>query len=252
MSIEKTETVNYFTVIDIDRTLLRSDVFVQVVIDYFCEYARGTVAAPRLRSIQQRIERGETIQDVYGQMIACLQSAALALPAVDGVVQRVHERYQSVDGNITDAFVAQLMVPDALRLLAAAQHEPDANYGLVTYGDTYVQQLKIGVLGAITEQQLGKRPPAMIIAHEHKARMIAIEWFDTQRQQFMIPAALNPDGGLLYARSVRLIDDKQTNLTLGTDAPQDAATHLACYQAQADADPTQPGSSLAQLIATIW
>jgi hypothetical protein len=106
-----------------------------------------------------------------------------------------------------------IFADDATALIKAVAAEPDSQWGIMTSGGNPTQTLKLMVSGGLLAKEVQLIPRALIIQTENKAELIASQWYSDETGLFLVPEQLS-DGRKLFARRVRVIDDKPKNLVI--------------------------------------
>lgn len=208
-------TVDCFTAVDIDRTILDSTAFFERgVVPALDDYLRHVLGEGARQFLH---ELSEQVADTHGQSFDMLQmvddklrAAGLAELNPEVLIEEITQR-NSDDARISPDFIKAIMAPDSLMLLNQLSENPREAWGFLTTGGRTTQYVKAAIVERIVAQQIGYTPSTRIIATEHKARDMT-GWYDVARDDFSIPRDMT-GGRQVYAHAVRLIDDKAKNLS---------------------------------------
>lgn len=211
--------IDYFTAIDLDRTILNSGVFLEKFVEPGLEVLYHEYGAQEvwLKCMLDQLQHENTIQTGNAfDFIQYIDDKAREVGVPEISIGRLTNIILDTDRNETglvrQEFIAQILAPGALELIAALNGEPNGLWGFLTTGGPLTQELKLGVVGRIIEQEIGVVPRVRIISTEQKARDIK-GWYSSEHGGFHIPRDM-VDGRDVYSPNVRLIDDKQKNLSL--------------------------------------
>jgi len=190
--------VERFIVLDLDRTLLDTDAYVDLLV---------RALLPEKLHNEVRAKLAGTIGQSFDGLAYILQRAGLDYQAATNQVMRSLNN----DNGLT------LPMPGAAELIAfldtAGEH-----FGILTTGTVPNQQLKLKAFYAV----IGVIIPAEITSTPDKS----IDFIENRREGsgFNISPTLSGAANGLHARTVVIIDDKQTNLT--ADHPGVIAIHV--------------------------
>lgn len=197
--------------VDLDRSLIKSDELVSVVKDYMLEshwiVDESSVADLNDFVESVRAKKGGSVQP-YEYMRSAFDlekdPKKLAKLAVDTLgLEEVRDRVL-IDG-----------VPE---LFEALDETEGIDYALLTHAhDTVGQQFKIEVLRLLLEMDEGKELPYYIVTDETKAAT-ALKQYDTNHGRFILPKPDNGGAGW-SAETVVVLDDKVENLQTDHEDP---------------------------------
>lgn len=206
--------LHVFTVLDLDRTILKSTRFFEgyvlpAIEAYYGNSADNTVVAKCIDTVRQQEQqrRGQAF-DFIAAFDEVAQSRAL--PSLDSaqLAEQVLRANRRDDGE----FINDIIASGGIELVRALQAEPESAWAFYTTGGQQTQTLKLRVMQAIFDIYETTPMRWQIIATEHKARDIARNWYDKTTGLFRVPEALA--GEPAQAQRIRVIDDKTANVAL--------------------------------------
>lgn len=195
--IQEPRTVDTFAVIDLDRTLLNTDVLAELLYSQLHEYGfTPEQVAVELSFIQQQTGKSfplfDHISKTHGsELLENILEKTLLL-AEDG-----------------DLDADTLLCKGAAQLLELLERK-DVPHAILTYGNELDQAFKLSLVRKLlrkTEQEL----PAAITDEPRKAAWIAATWDDIDQGAIAIPGPIAAIDGL-RAHTIIIIDDKLSNL----------------------------------------
>lgn len=174
-----TQVVDSFYAIDFDRCLSDTPKLDVIFYQLAGEYAQ--LDADELLKARNAVE---------DQGVSFDQVGALSKLLTESEVSDFFEKF------IERASTQDILSAGARELLEALEHA-SVPFGIVSYGDTRWQAIKIKASGV-------QHVPALITDHKRKAEVVA-SWQQPDKT-FLIPAVLSPNG--VSAKHVVLLDDK--------------------------------------------
>lgn len=202
--------VEYFVLLDMDRTLLDTDQWVD------CLYAAFSLSDSE-KTVEERRERQRRgagydlfreLHERYGRRLPGSHRGGHEMAEV--VANRIEALYPAVD-------LERSLVPDVRELLAKLEHQA-VPYAIMTKGGEASQLCKLLVLRAILSRPL----PAVIIPDDAppKAATVLRDWHDDHTGQFLVPPDYTSTDSAVRAHKVAVLDDKPENI---------AASHPSVY-----------------------
>lgn len=206
--------IEYFTAVDVDRTVLNTSAFVEAVILpgielYYADDKEWANDAIQDLTQQLALNIGNAF-DIFAYVNQRADESGKKVVDMRTLVQRVMSKHKNEKGHLSKDFIETIMAPGSLQLLKTLEEDPMTIWGFLTTGGEQTQTSKLLVINEIMREYIGVSANAQIIGTEHKAQDIAT-WYDAGRDDFTIPPELT-DGRQVYARHIRMIDDKRKNL----------------------------------------
>ncbi len=220
--------IDYFTVVDVDRTVLNTSAFVEAVILpgielYYTDDHKWANDTVRDLTQQLALNIGNAF-DVFTYVNQRADESGKKTVDIRALVQRVMSKYKNEKGRLSRDFIETIMAPGSLQLLKTLEDDPMTMWGFLTTGGEQTQTSKLLVINEIMREYIGVSANAQIIGTEHKAQDIAT-WYDAGRDAFEVPRELT-DGRQVYARHIRMIDDKRKNLQYDTHSIPEDRLHV--------------------------
>lgn len=194
----KPRTVETFAVIDLDRTLLNTSALIELL-------------------YSQLLAHGFTSEQIAAELSFIEQQTGTSFSLFDHI-EKTHSRelLESILEKVLllaedgDLDIDTLLCEGAARLLELLEHN-DVPHVILTYGNEVDQAFKLSLVRKLLRKS-EEGLPAAITDEPKKAAWISATWDDIDESgAIAIPEAI-AGVGHLRARSVVIIDDKQSNL----------------------------------------
>ena len=239
-----------YTVIDLDRTILKSTaLFYQYIIP---ELSRSCgFSSLEIEQVQamERAQRGRAF-DFIAYLAQLPPEAIQPRVVVPELAKAIVDRQRDAKGLIQYGFVDAILVKGTLQLFEELSSRSNEQWGIMTSGGVLTQTLKSSIVSMIASELIDITFPVQIVSTEHKAQTIADDWYKPGLELYVLPESGVGDRDIA-ARTLRLLDDKQSNLSLDSNAT--SATHgsLELYHVQAAERIEAVGLSIIQILATL-
>lgn len=254
-----TEHVTIFTGLDLDRTILKSTTFFQKYAiphiglyypdDHNNELADDGIDRVIVDTIHtEKNSRGRAF-DFVGYFNEQAAKRGHEKLDVYRLAEQIVDANRAEDGGITDKFVDDILADGALDLISVLQDEEEGRWAFLTSGGEMTQTLKLAVVGIIVQERMGILARARIVSTESKAREAVDQWYDRSDGKFVVPADMVDDRHM-RVDYVRIIDDKERNLSFDKDHPHGhrVATILVHPQELEPHADSKPASTITELI----
>lgn len=194
----ESRTVDYFAVLDLDRTLLDSDKIVRLM----CE------ALPRFGVDEQAAQDDlDSMRAATGRSLSAFEFLA-GRHGDETVRLLVSDMFQRAEnGRLDDK---DLLYGDSSVRLLDELDERDIPFAVLTYGEQDYQEFKLALYRILTGRY-GDRLPAVVTDEPRKGDWIHGHWSDGSDDHMRVPADFTGDDTIV-AREVVIIDDKLHNL----------------------------------------
>ena len=243
-------TLDVYTAIDLDRTTLKST---SLLYNYIVPAIQATYGYDDsvIKEVfeKEKLSRGRAFDfiDYINQLAA---RDGLKPVSIENLASVVVDHERDADKHIKPEFIDNIFVEHTLELIHVITNRKGEEWGFMTSGGDHTQNLKLGIARPIIKEHLGISPRAEVIATESKAETIMSEWYDAEFDAFRLPDAIDREG-LLFARRVRLLDDKPSNTTVPPEFIEASRGRFEAFRMQPAEQPEDGGMTIAQIIEKI-
>lgn len=190
--------VPLFVVFDLDRTLLDTNAFVELIWHVLPRLGmmRHDIEALKDKELSLRGQQFDLINEVAERVSGSLDREQLAARLVE-TANSWPIVYEGVSGLLEDL------------------ERHDVPVAIMTYGSEFSQQIKLQTFQGSLE---GKRsmPPVLIVDHQEKARWIDQNAAVAEGSGRIVPLELSGGKDIIASR-IAVVDDKQPNLDTDAD-----------------------------------
>lgn len=225
--IEPLRDVHTFVVLDLDRTLLRSD----RLNEWLCEHI------DRSHDIQP--DDGDPYEFIQGQTGASLSVLAYLSGRYGQAAEYSARQQLLAQAEMTE----ELLYPGARELIEGLERQT-VPYGILTYGDTDNQQFKLDLLHKLVGKHTGEIN-TLVTNEQRKAQWIESHWRAADgTERFTIHPDLSPTQ-TIHAQNILIVDDKPEN----TEADDGHIVEFVIDNSLSPSEKGQPIAKLYELVA---